>query len=58
MAKMLKKYSNMLNNGTYDNIIELCNNEQLNIDELYEDEEGDYEDRKNSNEDDEDDYDY
>jgi len=44
MAKMIKKYQDMLDSGKYDNEEELCNQEGINYDDLYEDEDEDSED--------------
>jgi len=38
MAEMIKEYSDMLDRGEYDNEEDLCNNEGLNYDDLYEEE--------------------
>jgi len=37
MPKMVKKYERMLLDGTYENEQELCNQEGINYDDLYED---------------------
>lgn len=41
MAELFSEYQDMLDNGTYDNEEDLCNQEGLNIDDIYQDE--DYE---------------
>lgn len=37
MGKMYDRYWNMLERGEYDSVDELCNDLQLNWDDLYED---------------------
>lgn len=37
MGKMYDRYANMLERGEYDSVDELCNDLQLNWDDLYED---------------------
>lgn len=39
MGKMYDRYWNMLERGEYDSVDELCNDLQLNTDDLYEDDE-------------------
>jgi len=41
MPKMIKKYERMLLDGTYENEQELCNQEGINYEDLYEDGDGD-----------------
>ena len=41
MGKMYDEYYNMLEKGEYDSVDELCNDLQLNEDDLYEDNEDD-----------------
>ena len=41
MGKMFDKYLNLLEKGEYDSIDEMCNDLQLNWDDLYEDDEDD-----------------
>lgn len=36
MARMIKKYSDMLDNGIYDSEEEICNEECISYDDLYE----------------------
>ena len=37
MGKMYSAYEEMLDSGEYEDIDELCNDLQLNVDDLYED---------------------
>lgn len=39
MGEMFKEYSDMLSSGQYENAEELCNQEGINYEDLYEDDE-------------------